>query len=111
LQQLLPTVEALDTVIFEGREIQSTQEIHRKELRVTTKRSREVEARGRNIRNQLVAGLQGIYGVDSYTLLEFGVNPRLPQKRKRLTQEEREEKERLEALEKAAAEAGLKVDV
>ena len=61
------------------------------------------------MRNRLVAGLQGTYGVDSYTLLEFSVNPRLPQKRKRLTQEEREEKERLEALEKAAADAGLKV--
>jgi len=109
LTQLGPTVQALDAVILEGREIQSTQEIHRKQLRESTKRSLELARHGRSLRNRLVAGLQGAYGVDSYTLLEFGVKPRLPVKRKRLTKEDRAEKERLEALEKAASEAGLKV--
>jgi hypothetical protein len=109
LTQLGPTVQALDAVILEGREIQSTQEIHRKQLRESTQRSLELTRHGRSLRNRLVAGLQSAYGVDSFTLLEFGVNPRLPVKRKRATKAEREEKKRMEALEKAAAEAGLKV--
>jgi len=109
LTQLGPTVQALDAVILEGREIQSTQEIHRRQLRETTKRSIELASHGRSLRNRLVAGLQSAYGVDSFTLLEFGVKPRLPTKRKRTTKEDRAEKERLAALEKAAAEAGLKV--
>ena len=109
LSQLSPTVQALDEVILEGREIQSTQEIHRRQLRETTQRSQELARHGRRLRNRLVAGLQGAYGVDSFTLLEFGVNPRLPTKRKRSTKKERAEKARLEALEKAAASAGLKV--
>ena len=109
LSQLEPTVRELDTVIFEGRELQGAQETHRKQLRETTKRSRELVSRGRSLRNKLVAGLQSAYGVESYELLGFGLQPRLPRKRKRLTQEERETQERLEALEKAAADVGLKV--
>jgi hypothetical protein len=109
LPQLDPTVQALDAVIFEGRVLQGIQESHRKQLRETTQRSKDLERRGRSLRNRLVAGLQGAYGLDSFELLLFGINPRLQTKRKRLTREEREEKERLEALEKAAAAAGLKV--
>jgi hypothetical protein len=59
--------------------------------------------------HKLVVGLQGAYGVDSLEFLGFGLPPRLPKKRNRLTQAQQAEKERLEALEKAAAEAGLKV--
>jgi hypothetical protein len=109
LSQLEPTVRELDAVIFEGREIQGTQETHRKQLRETTQRSKELARRGRSLRNRLVAGLQSAYGVESFELLGFGLQPRLQQKRSRLTQEAKEAKERLEALEKAAAEAGLKV--
>lgn len=109
LPQLGSTVSELDAVIFEGREIQGVQETHRKQLRETTQRSKDLARRGRSLRNRLVAGLQSAYGVDSLELLGFGVQPRLQQKRNRPTQAEREEKTRLEALEKAAAEAGLKV--
>jgi len=109
LPQLGPTVQELDVVIFEGRELQGVQETHRKQLRETTQRSKDLARRGRGLRNKLVAGLQSAYGVESFELLGYGVQPRLPKRRKRLTKEQREEKERLEALEKAAAEAGLKV--
>src|SRR6185436_7739130 len=109
LPQLDPTVRVLDAVIFEGRVLQGIQETHRKQLRETTRRSKELARHGRSLRNKLVAGLQSAYGVDSFELLGFGINPRLPAKRNRLTKAQREEKERLEALEKAAAEAGLKV--
>ena len=57
----------------------------------------------------MAAGLQSIYEVESFELLGFGVPPRLPKRRTRLTKAQKEEKARLEALEKAAAEAGLKV--
>jgi len=109
LSHLEPTVQELDTVIFEGRALQGVQETHRKQLRETTQRSKELARRGRSIRNRLVGGLQMAYGVDSLELLGYGVQPRLQQKRKRLTKEEKAEKERLEKLEKAAADAGLKV--
>src|SRR5215207_9872968 len=109
LPQLEPTVKELDAVIFEGRELQGLQEIHRKQLRETTQRSKDLVRRGRSSRNKLVAGLQSAYGVESLELLGFGVPPRLPKRRTRLTKAQKEEKARLEALEKAAAEAGLKV--
>lgn len=109
LPYLEPTVKELESVIFEGRELQGVQETHRKQLRETTKRSKELASRGRSLRNKLVAGLQTAYGVESYELLGFGIQPRQPQKRKRLTKEEREAQQRLDALEKAAADAGLKV--
>src|SRR5262245_43477800 len=90
LPYLEPSVKELDTVIFEGRALQGVQENHRKQLRETTKRSKELARRGRSIRNQLIAALQGAYGVESYELLNFGVQPRLEKKRKRLTDEEKE---------------------
>jgi hypothetical protein len=65
--------------------------------------------RGRSFRNKLAAGLQSIYGAESFELLGFGLPPRLPKRLNRLTNAQKEEKARLEALEKAAADAGLKV--
>jgi len=109
LTHLEPTVKELEAVIFEGRELQGFQETHRKQLRETTQRSKELARRGRSLRNKLVAGLQSAYGVESFELLGYGIQPRLPQKRNRLTQAEKEAQERLEALEKAAADAGLNV--
>src|SRR6185436_20282184 len=81
LSHLEPTVQELDTVIFEGRALQGVQETHRKQLRETTQRSKELARRGRSIRNRLVGGLQMAYGVDSLELLGYGVQPRLQQKR------------------------------
>lgn len=107
--QLSQTVEGLDGVIVEAEQFQSVHDIHRRQLRETTQRSKDIERRGRSFRNRLIAGLQGAYGVDNFVLLEFGVNPRLPTKRSRLTKEQKEEKQRLEELEKAAAAAGLRV--
>ena len=109
LPQLEPTVQELDTVIFQGRQLQGIQETHRKQLRETNQRSKDLVRRGRSTRNKLVAGLQSAYGVESFELLGYGIQPRLPQKRNRLTQAEKEAQERLEALEKAAADAGLNV--
>lgn len=107
LPQLSPTVKELEEVVFEGRELQGVQDVHRRQLRETTQRSQEIERRGRKLRNQLVVGLQSVFGVDNMVLVEFGVEPRLPQKRKRLTPVERVAK--LEAeLETAKAALGKK---
>ena len=75
LPHLEPTVKELEAVIFEGRALQGVQETHRKQLRETTKRGKELVGRGRSIRNKLVAGLQNAYGVESFELLGFGVQP------------------------------------
>ena len=104
--QLDPTVKALDEVIVEGRELQGLQDVHRRQLRETTQRTRELERRGRKLRNQLIVGLQSTFGVDNMVLVEFGVEPRLPRKRTHLTPDERVTE--LEAKLKAAKEAAAK---
>ena len=84
-----PTVQELEGVIVEGTEIQSIQAVQRSELRVTNRRSREIRRRGRSLRNKLAAGVQSVFGVDSMALLAFGVKPRLPKPRRRLTPDEK----------------------
>lgn len=108
LPHLGTTVQELEGVIAEGEEIQSIQDLQRSELRETNRRSRDLRRRGRGLRNKLAAGVQSVFGVDSMALLAFGVKPRLPRPRRRLTPDEkivRLETE-LEALKvaKAAAE-------
>jgi uncharacterized coiled-coil DUF342 family protein len=105
--QLAAMVQGLDVVIAEVRELQGAQDVHRRQLRETTQRSRELEGRGRKLRNQLIAGLQGLFGVESMVLVEFGIEPRLPKKRRRLTPEEKVEK-LSEELETAKAALGNK---
>lgn len=97
--QLDPMVKELDAVLIEGRELQSVHDVHRRQLRETTQRVKDLERRGRKLRNQLVVGLQSAFGVDNMVLVEFGVEPRLPQRRTHLTPEERVDKltEELEA--------------
>ncbi len=105
LPQLGPTVEELEGVIVEGAEIQSIQDVQRSELRETNRRSREIRRRGRSLRNKLAAGVQSVFGVDSMALLAFGVKPRLPKPRRRLTPDEKIVKleTELEALKAAKA--------
>lgn len=103
---LEPTVRNLDAIILEGRELQGLQDVHRRQLRETTQRCRDLENRGRKLRNQLIIGLQSVFGVDNMVLVEFGVEPRLPKKRTHLTPEERVAK--LEAELEAAKEAAAK---
>jgi hypothetical protein len=89
MPQLDPTVKEMEAVLLEGRELQGIHDVHRRQMRETTQRVRDLERRGRTLRNKLVAGLQGAFGVDNMMLVEFGVEPRLPGKRRRLTPEER----------------------
>lgn len=87
--QLSPTVEHLDELLIEGRELQGLQDVHRRQLRETNQRVKDLERRGRKLRNQLVVGLQSAFGVDNVVLVEFGLEPRLPAKRTHLSPEEK----------------------
>jgi hypothetical protein len=89
LPHLGPVVQELEGVIVEGEEIQSIQDVQRSDLRETNRRSREIRRRGRSLRNKLAAGVQSVFGVDSMALLAFGVKPRLPKPRRRLTPDEK----------------------
>ena len=102
LPQLEPTVQVLEGIVVEGKDIQSIQDVQRSELRETNRRSRDLLRRGRSIRNKLAAGVQSVFGVDSMTLLAFGVKPRLQKPRRRLSPDDKVAK--LEA-ELAAAKA------
>jgi hypothetical protein len=110
LPHLDPTVQELEGVIVEGEEIQSVQDLKRSELRETNRRSRDLRRRGRGLRNKLAAGVQSVFGVDSMALLAFGVKPRLPRSRRRLTPDEKIVKleAELEAVKAAKAAAETK---
>jgi len=68
LPQLEPTVQQLEGVVVEGKEIQSIQDVQRSDLRETNRRSRDLRRRGRSLRNKLAAGVQSVFGVDSMAL-------------------------------------------
>jgi hypothetical protein len=104
IPQVEPIVKEFEEVMVDIKELLGIQDVHRRQLRETTLRSKELERRGRSLRNRLVAAMQSIYGVDNLVLVEFGVEPRLPRKRPRLTPEEKVAK--LEA-ELATAKAAL----
>lgn len=110
LPQLGETVQEIDGVIVEGKELQSIQDVQRSQLRETNQRSQELRRRGRSLRNRLAAGVQSVFGVDSMVLVEFGVKPRLPKKRRILTPDEKVVKleAELEAAKAAAAAAKKK---
>jgi hypothetical protein len=105
--QLGPSVQDLDGVILDAKDLQSVQDVHRRQLRETTQRSKDIRRRGRSLRNRLIACVQGAFGPDSLLMLEFGINPRLPKRRKRLTLDERIAKLTAE-LEAAVAAAAAK---
>jgi hypothetical protein len=109
LPQLGPTVQELEGVVVEGKEIQSIQDVQRSELRETNQRSRELRRRGRSLRNRLAAGVQSVFGVDSMALVAFGVKPRLSKPRRRLTPLEKVAKAKADlAVAEAALEAAEK---
>lgn len=90
IPQVEPLVKEFEQVMGDIKELLGAQDVHRRQLRETTVRGKELERRGRGLRNRLVAAMQSIYGVENMVLVEFGVEPRLPRKRpRRLTPKER----------------------
>ena len=66
----------LETVIADGRVLDSEQEVARGQLRELTRRRQEVEKRGESLRRRVAAHLRGTFGFTSEQLIKFGVNPR-----------------------------------
>ncbi len=110
MPQVGETVQGFEALIVEAKDLQSTQDIHRRQLRESTLRSRDVLRRGRSFRNRLVAAAQSVFGVESPVLLEVGAKPRLPKSPRRRTPEERvaDLKEQLAAAEAAVEAAKAK---
>ena len=100
------TLQGFEALIVEAKDLQSTQDIYRRQLRETTLRTRDILRRGRSFRNRLVAAAQSVFGVESPLLFELGAKPRLPRSNRRRTPEEKvaDLKEQLAAAE-AAVEA------
>lgn len=83
LAHLGDPVSEMDSLLGDIQELQSVQDVHRRQLRETTEKSRELLRRGRLLRNRLVAGVQSAYGHDSVQMVEFGIKPRVANKRNR----------------------------
>jgi hypothetical protein len=110
MPQVGETVQGFEALIVEAKDLQSTQDVHRRQLRETTLRSKDILRRGRSFRNRLLAAAQSVFGVESPLLLELGGKPRLPKSPRRRTPDERvaDLKEQLAAAEAAAEAAKAK---
>lgn len=74
----------------EGYRLESEQDLHIRLLRETNQKRRALEVQGGKLRAKLIAGAQSRYGHDSIMLVQFGINPRRPVKRPRLSKKDRE---------------------
>jgi hypothetical protein len=110
MPQAEETVQGFEALIGEAKDLQSTQDVHRRQLRESTLRSKDILRRGRSFRNRLVAAAQSVFGVESPLLLELGGKPRLPRSTRRRTLDEKiaDLKEQLAAAEAAAEAATAK---
>jgi len=73
---LQPIVTELDTLIFDGKSLDSEQEVARKQLADITHRRQEIEKRGEQLRTRISAHLKGSFGYTSDQLIQFGISPR-----------------------------------
>ena len=107
LSQLEPTVKEFDTVIVEGRQLQGIQDTHRKQLRETNQRSKDLGAAGAASATSWSPASRASTGSKT-TSCWASASSRACRKRNRLTTGGKGGKERLEALEKAAAKAATR---
>jgi hypothetical protein len=73
---LQPIVTELDALIFDGKSLDSEQEVARKQLADITHRRQEIEKRGEQLRTRISAHLKGSFGYTSDELIQFGISPR-----------------------------------
>ena len=86
----------LSTIVVDARQLESDQEIARKQFTELVRRRQELERRGEDIRRRLAALLRGTFGFTSEELIPFGINP-LP----RNTAPRKSKKKKAEAAAKA----------
>lgn len=83
----------LETVISDGRSLDSEQEVARSQLRELTRRRQDLEKRGEALRRRVAAHLRGTFGFTSEQLIKFGVNPRPTRPRTRKSRKSQEKPE------------------
>jgi hypothetical protein len=95
MPHLQPLIEELDGVIVEAKEIDGEQEKARGQLRELTRRRRDSERRGQEVRRRINAILRGSFGFTNEQLIQFGIEPEPPKiprgPRKRRKEEEKKE--------------------
>ena len=107
LPHLLPLHTELAALVAAATALESERSIQEARLREVNHERTVAHTQGRDLRNRLVAGLQGTFGPESEQLIEFGINPRPRNaRRRRLSPEERAERAR-EAAEAAREKAGM----
>lgn len=82
MPHLSEPTEGLETLLAELKALESLQDVHKAQLRETNARRIALEKQTRDLRNRVVRGLQSWYGLASQKLLEFGINPRIPTRRR-----------------------------
>lgn len=86
----------LSAIVNDARQLESDQELARKQFMEMVRRRQELERRGEDVRRRLAAILRGTFGFTSEELIPFGVNP-LP----RNTAKRRSKKKKAEDAAKA----------
>jgi hypothetical protein len=103
MPQLRPLHEAFEALLAEAGALQNERYLHASRLREVNRKRRDAHAAGRELRNRVVASLQGALGSKSEQLIEFGVKPRpRDARRHRPTADERAERARQAAAAAAA---------
>jgi hypothetical protein len=82
MPHLSEPTEELETLLVELKGLESLQDVHKAQLRETNARRIALEKQTRDLRNRLIRGLQSRFGLASQKLLEFGINPRTPTRRR-----------------------------
>lgn len=82
MPHLSEPAEGLETLLAELKTLESLQNVHKAQLRETNARRIALEKQTRDLRNRLIRGLQSRFGLASQKLLEFGINPRTPTRRR-----------------------------
>ncbi len=78
----------LTTVVTTIEALVVEEDLHTARLREATRRRRDLERQGVDLRARLVTGLQSFFGKRSQELRQFGVDPLLPNVRRRREEEE-----------------------
>lgn len=95
MPHLQPLIEELDGIIVEAKVVDSEQEKARGQLRELTRRRRDSERRGQDVRRRINAVLRGSFGFTSEQLIQFGIDPeppkipRAPRKRRKPPEEQK----------------------
>ena len=76
MPQVQPLQVELEAVIAEGRALDSQQEVARSQARDLNNQRLDIEKRGENLRRRIASHLRGTFGFTSEQLIQFGVNPR-----------------------------------